>query len=219
MSGRGNRGGGGQRGGRGGQHSGGQHSGGRGGGGGGGGGRGGGGGGRGGGGGGRGGGGGGGQAQGGAAKPLLQGVVKSFAPDKGFGFIVPDGGGADVFVHYAEIIDPGGGLHRELEAGQRVQFHTKLDKGRTQASSVLVAGNAGNAGAGAAGGSPRGGQGGRKPRRPVNPIFAEHLGGLPPPCSAQLLRLLGPVVWQALTHCMCVPCRVLRRAPRASAWP
>ena len=50
---------------------------------------------------------------------MTQGTVKWFNGEKGFGFIAPDGGEKDVFVHYSEI--QGGGF-RSLEENQRVQF-------------------------------------------------------------------------------------------------
>ncbi|MGY1620039.1 cold-shock protein [Geodermatophilus sp. SYSU D00691] len=57
-----------------------------------------------------------------------------FNPDKGFGFISPDDGGDDVFVHFSEIEDTGG--YRELSEGQRVEFtRTSGDRG-TSATGV-----------------------------------------------------------------------------------
>jgi CspA family cold shock protein len=54
--------------------------------------------------------------------------VQWFNPDKGFGFISPDDGGEDVFVHFSEIEDDGG--YRELVEGQRVEFsRTRGDRG------------------------------------------------------------------------------------------
>ncbi|WP_205878091.1 cold-shock protein [Mycobacterium camsae] len=50
---------------------------------------------------------------------MTQGTVKWFNAEKGFGFITPDSGEKDVFVHYSEI--QGGGF-RSLEENQRVQF-------------------------------------------------------------------------------------------------
>src|SRR4030081_1500285 len=50
---------------------------------------------------------------------MTQGTVKWFNGDKGFGFIAPDGDGADVFVHYSEIQGNG---YKSLEENQRVEF-------------------------------------------------------------------------------------------------
>ncbi|TCN42462.1 CspA family cold shock protein [Rhodococcus sp. SMB37] len=59
---------------------------------------------------------------------MAEGIVKWFNSEKGFGFISPDNGGADVFVHYAEIDAPG---FRTLTDGQRVEYEIGYtDKGR-----------------------------------------------------------------------------------------
>jgi cold shock protein len=50
---------------------------------------------------------------------MAQGTVKWFNGDKGFGFITPDDGEKDLFVHYSEIQGSG---YRTLEENQRVQF-------------------------------------------------------------------------------------------------
>jgi cold shock protein len=50
---------------------------------------------------------------------MAQGTVKWFNGDKGFGFITPDDGDKDLFVHYSEIQGSG---YRSLEENQRVQF-------------------------------------------------------------------------------------------------
>ena len=64
---------------------------------------------------------------------MTQGTVKWFNGEKGFGFIAPDGGGADVFVHYSEI-DAGG--FRSLDEGQRVEFEITQGAKGPQAESV-----------------------------------------------------------------------------------
>jgi CspA family cold shock protein len=64
---------------------------------------------------------------------MPQGVVKWFNAEKGFGFITPDGGGDDVFVHQSEIQMEG---YRDLEEGQRVEFETKQGQKGLQASQV-----------------------------------------------------------------------------------
>lgn len=50
---------------------------------------------------------------------MAQGTVKWFNAEKGFGFIAPEDGSADVFVHYSEIQSNG---FRTLEENQRVEF-------------------------------------------------------------------------------------------------
>ncbi|ARU45399.1 cold-shock protein [Corynebacterium silvaticum] len=50
---------------------------------------------------------------------MAQGTVKWFNAEKGFGFIAPDDGSADVFVHYSEI--QGNGF-RTLEENRKVEF-------------------------------------------------------------------------------------------------
>lgn len=55
-----------------------------------------------------------------------QGTVKWFSRIKGYGFIQPDGGGAEVFVHYSAIVGDG---YRNLDGGDKVVFE-EVDKGR-----------------------------------------------------------------------------------------
>lgn len=62
------------------------------------------------------------------------GMVKWFSRLKGYGFINPDDGGQEVFVHYSAIEGDG---YRNLYEGDRVEFEL-VDKGRgPQAQSVI----------------------------------------------------------------------------------
>ena len=55
----------------------------------------------------------------------MSGTVKFFNQEKGFGFIIPDGGGKDVFVHVSAV--QASGLPG-LDDGQKVSFDTEPDK-------------------------------------------------------------------------------------------
>lgn len=62
------------------------------------------------------------------------GKVKWFNESKGWGFIEPDEGGEDVFVHYSAIISEG---FKTLKEGQQVQYELKEGKnGKQQAANV-----------------------------------------------------------------------------------
>jgi cold shock protein len=58
---------------------------------------------------------------------MPEGTVKWFSDDKGFGFITPDDGGQDLFVHYSGIASEG---YRSLAEGSRVSYESERgDKG------------------------------------------------------------------------------------------
>jgi len=50
---------------------------------------------------------------------MATGVVKWFNSEKGYGFIMPDGGGKDLFAHYSEIRADG---YKSLQENQKVSF-------------------------------------------------------------------------------------------------
>ena len=67
---------------------------------------------------------------------MLTGNVKWFNASKGYGFILPDEGGTEVFAHYSAIESDG---FRTLHAGQRVTFDlVEGDKGLAAASIKLL---------------------------------------------------------------------------------
>lgn len=65
----------------------------------------------------------------------MQGTVKWFNDKKGYGFITPDEGGKDVFVHYSAIDSKG---HKTLKEGDQVEFEIKQGPKGEQAVDVVV---------------------------------------------------------------------------------
>jgi CspA family cold shock protein len=61
---------------------------------------------------------------------MSNGTVKWFNTTKGYGFIQPESGGADVFVHISAVEKAG---LRALNEGQRVEFEEQKERGKTAA--------------------------------------------------------------------------------------
>ncbi len=53
-----------------------------------------------------------------------QGTVKFFSDDRGFGFITPDEGGKDLFVHHSAIVGDG---YRSLQENAKVSYDEEAD--------------------------------------------------------------------------------------------
>lgn len=66
---------------------------------------------------------------------MATGTVKWFNGTKGFGFISPEDGTEDVFVHFSAIQ---GGGYRELIEGQKVEYQTTSGPKGLQASNVTL---------------------------------------------------------------------------------
>jgi cold shock protein len=66
---------------------------------------------------------------------MATGTVKFFAQDKGFGFITPDDGGQDVFVHISAL-----GFGEALKDGQKVRYELGQDRktGKSKAEKVSL---------------------------------------------------------------------------------
>ena len=66
---------------------------------------------------------------------MAVGTVKWFNAEKGFGFITPDDGGADVFAHFSSIQSDG---YRSLTENQRVAFDVERGPKGPQAANVQI---------------------------------------------------------------------------------
>jgi CspA family cold shock protein len=66
---------------------------------------------------------------------MTTGVVKWFNAEKGFGFISPEDGSADVFAHFSAINSGG---FRSLEENQRVQFEIQQGPKGLQAANITI---------------------------------------------------------------------------------
>jgi CspA family cold shock protein len=67
---------------------------------------------------------------------MATGIVKWFNPTKGYGFVQPDQGGADVFVHITAL--EAAGL-RSLNEGQKISYELATNKGKTSAANLKIA--------------------------------------------------------------------------------
>jgi len=63
-------------------------------------------------------------------RPMASGTVKWFNSTKGFGFIQPDGGGKDVFVHISAVERAG---LMGLNEGQKITYEVQQDRGKEAA--------------------------------------------------------------------------------------
>jgi CspA family cold shock protein len=66
---------------------------------------------------------------------MATGTVKWFNSEKGFGFIAPDDGSADVFAHFSAITGNG---YRNLEENQKVSYDAERGQKGMQAANITV---------------------------------------------------------------------------------
>jgi CspA family cold shock protein len=67
-------------------------------------------------------------------RQVATGTVKWFNDSKGYGFIQPDGGGKDVFVHFSNIQGSG---FKSLAEGAKVEFETREGQKGPEATNVV----------------------------------------------------------------------------------
>lgn len=67
---------------------------------------------------------------------MANGTVKWFNPTKGYGFIQPEQGGGDVFVHISAVQNAG---LSGLNEGQKVSFELESNRGKTSAVNLKLA--------------------------------------------------------------------------------
>ena len=66
---------------------------------------------------------------------MARGTVKWFNPTKGYGFIQPDGGGKDVFLHISAVEQAG---LSTLNEGAKVEYEVVTDRGKESAGKLKV---------------------------------------------------------------------------------
>lgn len=69
---------------------------------------------------------------------MASGTVKWFNPTKGYGFIQPDAGGSDVFVHVSAVERA---EMSSLQEGQRISYEIATNKGKASAVNLKIADN------------------------------------------------------------------------------
>jgi len=69
---------------------------------------------------------------------MHQGKIKFFNSEKAYGFIIPDNGGNDVFLHMTEVEKSG---YKGINIGSKVHYETETNaKGKTQAVKIKIVG-------------------------------------------------------------------------------